>query len=91
MNEQKGGFRSQRSALENKGKRAGSASEAVEGKGERDQFRDFSGPQEKTGRETTEAEDQEVRDLLGKFAVLNGVRSVLMVAGGVVGLVTALA
>ena len=90
MNEQKGGSRSESSARESAGKRSRSAMESVDGKGQANQFRDLSGPQQKTDNETTSEDDREVKDLLAKFGMLNGVRGVLMLAGGVVGLVTAL-
>lgn len=54
------------------------------------QFTDTSGPQQKTPKDTSQAEDEEVRKLLGKFGRLNGVRAILMAIGGVVGLSTAL-
>ena len=69
---------------------ARNATESVDGKGQASQFQDVSGPQEETRSQTSEEDDKEVKDLLGRFSVLNGTRSVLMFAGGVVGLVTAL-
>lgn len=94
INEEKGGARSQKSgAVQGGGSQAGhrSAEDSVDGKGEAEEFTDLSGPQTKTDQQTTEEDDEKVRELLGKFALLNSVRAVLMVAGGVVGLWTALA
>ncbi len=91
MNEQKGGSRSESSARESAGKRPRSATESVDGKGQTNQLRDLSGPQQKTGDETTNEDDREVKQLLEKFGFLNGTRAVLMLVGGVVGLITALA
>lgn len=54
------------------------------------QFTDTSGPQQKTNVDTSQAEDEEVRKLLGEFSRLNGVRATLMAAGGILGLSTAL-
>ena len=89
LNEELGGARSQRNDGAGAGQR--SALESVDGKGQVNQFRDVSGPQGKTGRDSTKAEDEEVRELLGTFGRLNGLRALLMAAGGVVGLATALA
>lgn len=91
MNEQKGGSRSESSARESAGKPARSAMDSVDGKGQANQFRDLSGPQQKTNGETTKEDDREVKELLGRFGLLNGTRAVLMFVGGIVGLVTALA
>jgi hypothetical protein len=52
---------------------------------------DLNGPQSATERETTREDDERVRNLLGRFVVLNGVRGWLIGVGGVAGLVTALA
>jgi len=91
INEKIGGARSQRSAKESKGQGSGrSAEESVKGEGQVNEFEDLSGPQERTGRESTKAEDEEVKDLLGKFARLNAVRAGFIAAGGIVGLATAL-
>ena len=90
MNDERGGKRSERSAKEG-GKQAGSADASVDGQGEVDQFKDLSKPQEKTGQNSSTEDDEKVRSLLGKFGRLNMTRAVLLAAGGVVGLVTALA
>lgn len=96
-NEEKKGFRSQVSAKStNKdggefkaGER--SAEDSVNGKGEGgNEVTDLSGPQEKTGKETTGEEDEEVKMLLERFGWLNWVRAVLIGAGGVCGLVVTL-
>lgn len=91
MNEEKGGARSQRSAQQSDKSASNTGLEAVERRGQAAEFRDLSGPQEKTERDSTRAEDEEVRELLDKFGKMNAVRAVLMGAGGVVGLATALA
>jgi len=54
------------------------------------QWTDISGPQERSARESSDKENREVRQLMDKFAVLNGVRAALMGVGGIVGLVAAL-
>ena len=89
MNEAKGGSRSRASA--GQAKKGMSAEESVDGEGQAGQFGDLSGPMEKTADASTKEEDEEVRELLGKFGRLNAVRAVLLGAGGVVGLATALA
>ncbi|KAK1824425.1 hypothetical protein LTR12_001017 [Friedmanniomyces endolithicus] len=90
-NEDLGGARSDRSARDGDAK-AGlrSAEESVNAKGVVEELTDLSGPQERTTEDSSEEDDREVRELLGKFAVLNGVRAVLMGLGGIVGLWTAL-
>lgn len=90
-NEKKGGARSEASARDvgDRNER-GSAEDSVNGKGQASQWTDFSNPQTKTQSDTTEAEDKEVQELLGKFGRLNLVRAILLGAGGVVGLLTAL-
>lgn len=68
-----------------------SALDSVNGVGEgADQWRDVSGPQEKTSRDRDEGDDRRARELLGKFGRLNLGRSVLIGLGGIVGLVTAI-
>ncbi|KAK5946638.1 hypothetical protein PMZ80_000781 [Knufia obscura] len=92
MNEERGSARSEKSAKQ--GATSGgarSAEESVEGKGQASQFTDLSGPQGKAEKSSTQAEDEEVRELLGKFGRMNAGRAVLMAAGGIVGLATALA
>lgn len=87
INEEKGGARSKRSAETTKvapGDR--SAEDTRWGKGEAEEFRDDSGPQEQT-EATSKEEDEEVRRLLGKFASLNSFRAAMLMAGGVVGLI----
>ena len=98
MNEERGGKRSASSAGSANARSSSphssqkrSAEDSVAGKGEGDEFTDLSGPQPRTERETTKEDDERVRELLGRFGVLNGVRGVLIGVGGVVGLVTALA
>ncbi|KAK0270642.1 hypothetical protein LTR35_010850 [Friedmanniomyces endolithicus] len=86
-----GGARSEKSAREGDarpGRR--SAEESVNAQGVVDELTDLSGPQERTTEESSEEDDREVRELLAKFAALNGLRAVLMGLGGVVGLWTAL-
>ncbi|USP78927.1 hypothetical protein yc1106_06201 [Curvularia clavata] len=92
-NEELGGSRSAKSAeyREEKGLEARTADDSVDSKQDVSQWRDLSGPQEKTQRESTEEEDKEVRQLLEKFAKLNMLRAVAIAAGGMVGLMGALA
>ncbi|CAK3973694.1 hypothetical protein DOTSEDRAFT_69315 [Lecanosticta acicola] len=93
-NADKGGARSAKAAeeLAKSGYKPGerSALDSVNGKGEGDEFTDLSGPQEKTELDSTEEEDEEVRQMLGTFARQNAVRAVLLGAGGVVGLLAAI-
>jgi hypothetical protein len=99
MNEQLGGTRSAKSAAvrekkERKPQMAGGWSdedESVNGADDVSQWFDLSPPQERTNRESSKKQDEEVRGLLEKFARLNGMRAVLMGVGGVVGLCGALA
>ena len=67
------------------------AEESVNGKDDVSQWTDLSDPQEKTRREPTKEEEEQVRGLLTKFERLNYVRAMLTGAGGVVGLIGALA
>lgn len=67
------------------------AEQSVDGKQDVSQWTDLSDPQGRTERESNAEEDEEVRGLLSKFEKLNYVRAGLMGAGGVVGLVAALA
>ncbi|KAI7158042.1 hypothetical protein KC349_g5191 [Hortaea werneckii] len=68
-----------------------SALDSVNGVGEGvDQWRDVSGPQEKSLRDGDEEDDRRARELLGKFGRLNLGRSVLIGLGGIVGLMTAI-
>ncbi|KAK1087824.1 hypothetical protein LTR33_000855 [Friedmanniomyces endolithicus] len=90
-NEDLGGARSERSAREGDAK-AGmrSAEDSVNAKGVVEELTDLSGPQETTTEDSSGEDDRGVRELLGKFAALNGVRAGLMGLGGIVGLWTAL-
>jgi hypothetical protein len=99
MNEQLGGSRSAKSAHHREKKprkpqMAGGWSDeddSVNGADDVGQFWDLSPPQERTNRESSKKQDEEVRGLLEKFKRMNGVRAVLMGVGGVVGLCGALA
>lgn len=91
-NEEKGGARSQASAALNEGRAGGgSALQSVSGEGQPSEFSDLSIPSRRTESSTSEQEDQTVHDLLGAFGRLNAIRAVLMGAGGVIGLIAALA
>lgn len=93
-NEKLGGARSQKSAEQQRqqGQRPGqgSAEDSVNNKRGVDEFRDLSNPMAKTDLSSSEADDREVRERLGKFGRQNMVRAVLLGGGGIVGLVTAL-
>ncbi|KAF2216424.1 hypothetical protein CERZMDRAFT_33651 [Cercospora zeae-maydis SCOH1-5] len=93
-NEKLGGARSQKSAEQQRqqGQRPGqgSAEDSVNNKRGVDEFGDLSNPMEKTDLSSSEADDTEVRERLGKFGRQNMVRAVLLGGGGIVGLVTAL-
>jgi hypothetical protein len=99
MNEELGGTRSAKSAVyrqeKHKPQMAGEwprgADEAVNGADDVSQWWDWSGPQERTVRESSKKQDEEVRGLLEKFGRLNGIRAGVMGLGGVVGLWAALA
>ncbi|CAG7555222.1 unnamed protein product [Fusarium equiseti] len=86
-NNELGGARSKKAGG---GKTDRSALDSVLGSGEGDEFTDLSGPQERTKDESSQEEDEKVRELLEKFRWLNLVRAVLIGAGGVVGLYAAL-
>lgn len=91
INERIGGSRSEESAKTQAGSgKTKTAEESVDGKDDVSQFKDLSGPMERTDRQATKEEEQEVRELLGKFGWMNGVRALLMGLGGMVGLWTAL-
>lgn len=95
MNNELGGHRSiassQAAEKEKGGLRQRSARDSVDGKGEGiGQFKDVSDPQEQTRRNSSGAEDEKVKAMLTKFGSQNYVRAALALAGGVVGLVTAL-
>lgn len=68
-----------------------SAEQSVNGKEDVSQWTDVSDPQEKTRREATAQEQEQVSVLLTRFERLNYARAVLMGVGGLVGLVGALA
>lgn len=95
MNADKGGARSEKAARATAGAGAArpgrrTAEDSVRGEGEGDEFTDLSGPQGQTRDSSTREEDDEVRQRLTVFGRQNMVRAVLMAAGGIVGLVTAL-
>ncbi|EMC91098.1 hypothetical protein BAUCODRAFT_152392 [Baudoinia panamericana UAMH 10762] len=91
-NAELGGARSAKSAEQNGPQLAQrSAEDSIYGKGEADEFSDLSVPQGKTKQSSSAEDDERVRKLLGDFALLNNVRAVLMGAGGIAGLWTALA
>ncbi|CAE7199660.1 hypothetical protein PTNB73_06220 [Pyrenophora teres f. teres] len=94
-NEELGGSRSTKSARyrQQEGEKSGekSAEESVEGEGDVSQWRDLSGPMEKTEKESSKEMDEVVDGLLEKFGKLNLARAVMIGAGGVVGLVAGLA
>lgn len=95
MNNELGGHRSIESSQAAETKkdnfRQRSARDSVEGKGEGvDEFKDVSDPQEHTFRNSSDAEDEKVKVMLTKFGSQNYVRAALTLAGGVVGLLTAL-
>ncbi|KAL8772476.1 MAG: hypothetical protein Q9209_002428 [Squamulea sp. 1 TL-2023] len=100
MNEEKGGTRSEKSAAESKGKgqKQGGASgnkdkayASISGEGQTSEFSDLSKPQGKVENETTEEDDEKVEKLLATFGNMNMARGLLIGAGGIVGLLTALA
>jgi len=92
-NEELGGSRSKASAeyRENAGSKERSADESVDSKDDVSQWKDLSVPQEKTERQSTQEEDQEVNELLDKFGKLNMLRAVAIGSGGIVGLMAVLA
>lgn len=47
---------------------------SIAGKGEVAEIMDSSGPQSVAERKTTREDDERVRNLLGRFAVLDGIR-----------------
>lgn len=91
-NEEKGGSRSAQSGKyrRERGVSGRSAEESADGKEDVSQWTDLSEPQERTAKESTSKDDEEVRRLLDGFNSLNFVRAVLMGLGGVVGLFGAL-
>ncbi|KAI6915144.1 hypothetical protein KC318_g167 [Hortaea werneckii] len=92
LNADLGGARSEEAGRRGDTRPGGrSALDSVNGEGEGvGQWRDVSGPQEKTLRDGDEEDDRRARELLGKFGRLNLGRSVLMGLGGIVGLITAI-
>ncbi|KAI7784008.1 hypothetical protein LA080_011033 [Diaporthe eres] len=95
MNNELGGHRSiassQAAEKEKGGIRQRSARDSVDGKGEGiDEFKDVSDPQGQTLRNSSDAEGEQVKVMLTKFGTQNYVRAALTLAGGVVGLLTAL-
>ncbi|KAK4553280.1 hypothetical protein LTR86_009580 [Recurvomyces mirabilis] len=92
MNEELGGARSEKSAKQGGAKpKDRKAEEALDGEDQANQFTDLSGPQSKSTKDSSPEQDKKAKELLGKFAQLNGLRAALMLAGGMVGLWTALA
>lgn len=101
LNEQLGGTRSAKSAqhrqklADDPNKMPGgwdrTAEDSVDGKDDVSQWFDLSPPQERTRKDSSKKQDEEVRELLEKFKALNWARAVLMGIGGVVGLSAALA
>ncbi|KAJ4366050.1 hypothetical protein N0V95_000276 [Ascochyta clinopodiicola] len=92
-NEQLGGSHSKESAEYRRSINAQprNAEESVNGKDDISQWSDVSDPQEKTARDSSKQQDEEVQALLTKFERLNYVRAALIGIGGIVGLVGALA
>jgi hypothetical protein len=101
LNEQLGGTKSAKSAqhrqklADDPNKMPGgwdrTAEDSVDGKDDVSQWFDLSPPQERTRKDSSKKQDEEVRELLEKFKALNWARAVLMGIGGVVGLSAALA
>ncbi|KAH7394880.1 hypothetical protein DE146DRAFT_64074 [Phaeosphaeria sp. MPI-PUGE-AT-0046c] len=95
LNEELGGSRSAKSAeyrqekfeQQMAGEWPRNADEATDGKDDVSQWWDWSPPQERTRRESSRKQDEEVRGLLERFGRLNWVRAGLMGVGGVVGLI----
>lgn len=92
-NEELGGARSAASAAyrEKTGAESRTADDSVNNKNDISQWQDLSTPQEETKRDSSEKEDKQVVELLDKFAQLNMVRALAIGAGGLVGLMGALA
>lgn len=100
LNEEKGGTRSEKSAVETEeksekqGRGAGSKDKAltsISGEGQASEFSDLSKPQGKVENKTTEDDDEKVGKLLTTFGRLNMARAILLGVGGILGLLTALA
>jgi hypothetical protein len=92
-NEELGGARSAESAAyrSEAGSKQRSAAESVNNEDDVSQWKDLSVPQEKTAKDSTKEQDKEVGELLDKFGKLNMLRAVAIGAGGIVGLMGALA
>lgn len=58
------------------------AEESVDGQGQPSQWTDLSGPQGRTGVDSSREEDERAKVLLGRFGWMNLVRAVLLGAGG---------
>jgi hypothetical protein len=93
MNEELGGAHSADSAAYRKktGSKERSAEESVNNKDDVSQWTDLSVPQERTAKGSSKEQDKEVGELLDKFGKLNMLRAVAIGAGGIVGLMGALA
>ncbi|CZT23711.1 uncharacterized protein RCC_09425 [Ramularia collo-cygni] len=93
-NEMLGGARSVNAAkvLKESGYKPGqrSAVDSINSLGEGSELFDLSGPQTKTPISSSEADDREVRRMLGEFGRYNLGRALLVGGAGVVGLVAAL-
>lgn len=93
-NEELGGARSVNASesLKQSGYQPGqrSAEDSVNSKGEGAEFTDLSGPQRKTMVSSSDKDDREVYEMLGKFGRYNMWRAVLLGGSGVVGLLAAL-
>jgi hypothetical protein len=92
-NEELGGARSAASAdyRSKAGSKQRSAEESVNNQDDVSQWKDLSVPQERTEKESSKQQDREVNELLDKFGKLNMLRAVAIGAGGIVGLMGALA
>ena len=88
-NEKLGGARSAANAKLGPSRNT-TAEESVDGKGQVSQFADLSDPQTKTEQDSTAADNEEVQEMLGRFQTQNMTRALLLGAGGIVGLLTAL-
>lgn len=92
MNEERHGTKSVKSAeyREKNGFPPRTAEQSTANENDVSELTDLSGPQGKTGEDTSPEEDEKVRRLLTKFSRLNWIRAVLLASGGIVGLVAAL-
>jgi hypothetical protein len=93
MNEELGGTRSTASAeyRVKVGAKQRSAEESVSNENDVSQWTDMSVPQERTAKESSREQDRKVGELLDTFGKLNMLRAVVIGAGGIVGLMGALA